>query len=34
MVIVTADHGEAFGELGNYFHGCGATDSVLRFRWW
>ncbi|MGD0588925.1 MAG: sulfatase [Thermoplasmata archaeon] len=30
MVIVTSDHGEAFGELGNYFHGCGATDSVLR----
>ncbi len=30
MVIVTADHGEAFGELGNYFHGCGASDSVLR----
>lgn len=30
MVIVTADHGQSFGEGGNIYHGCGATDSVLR----
>jgi hypothetical protein len=30
VVIVTGDHGEAFGESGNYFHACGATDSILR----
>jgi hypothetical protein len=30
MVIVTADHGQAFGEMGNVYHGTGATDSVAR----
>ncbi len=29
-IIVTSDHGQQFGELGNFNHGCGATDSVLR----
>lgn len=29
-VIVTSDHGQSFGEGGNVYHGCGATDSVLR----
>jgi hypothetical protein len=29
-VIVTSDHGQSFGESGNVFHGCGATDSILR----
>jgi sulfatase-like protein len=30
MVIVTGDHGQSFGEAGNVFHGCGATDSITR----
>ena len=30
MIIVTSDHGQSFGEGGNAFHGCGATDSVTR----
>jgi hypothetical protein len=30
MVIVTSDHGQAFGEMGNVYHGTGATDSVTR----
>ncbi|MCI4330362.1 MAG: sulfatase-like hydrolase/transferase [Thermoplasmata archaeon] len=30
MVVVTADHGQSFGEGGNVFHGCGATDSIAR----
>lgn len=30
LVIVTADHGQSFGEGGNVFHGCGATDSITR----
>jgi hypothetical protein len=30
MIIVTADHGQSFGENGNVYHGCGATDSILR----
>ena len=30
MVIITLDHGQSFGEGGNAFHGCGATDSVTR----
>jgi arylsulfatase A-like enzyme len=30
MVIITADHGQSFGESGNVFHGCGATDSITR----
>ncbi len=30
LVIVTADHGQSFGENGNVFHGCGATDSIVR----
>lgn len=30
LVIVTGDHGQSFGEGGNVFHGCGATDSITR----
>jgi len=30
MVVITADHGQSFGESGNVFHGCGATDSITR----
>jgi len=30
LVIVTSDHGQSFGEGGNVFHGCGATDSITR----
>jgi arylsulfatase A-like enzyme len=30
LVVVTSDHGQSFGEGGNIYHGCGATDSVLR----
>ncbi len=30
MLIITSDHGQSFGEGGNAFHGCGATDSVTR----
>jgi hypothetical protein len=30
MIILTSDHGQSFGEGGNAFHGCGATDSVTR----
>ena len=30
LIIVTADHGQSFGESGNVYHGCGATDSILR----
>jgi arylsulfatase A-like enzyme len=30
LFIVTSDHGQSFGEGGNIYHGCGATDSVLR----
>ena len=30
MVIVTSDHGQAFGEMGNVYHAAGATDSVTR----
>ncbi|MCI4320888.1 MAG: sulfatase [Thermoplasmata archaeon] len=30
LVIVTSDHGQSFGESGNVFHGCGATDSITR----
>jgi arylsulfatase A-like enzyme len=30
MIIITADHGQSFGESGNVFHGCGATDSIVR----
>jgi arylsulfatase A-like enzyme len=30
MIVVTSDHGQSFGESGNIFHGCGATDSVTR----
>jgi hypothetical protein len=29
-VIVTSDHGQSFGEGGNVYHGCGATESVTR----
>jgi hypothetical protein len=30
MFVVTGDHGQSFGEGGNVYHGCGATESVLR----
>lgn len=30
LVVVTGDHGQSFGEGGNVFHGCGATDSITR----
>lgn len=30
LVVVTSDHGQSFGEAGNVFHGCGATDSITR----
>lgn len=30
LVIITSDHGQSFGEGGNVFHGCGATDSITR----
>ncbi|MCI4350819.1 MAG: sulfatase-like hydrolase/transferase [Thermoplasmata archaeon] len=30
LIIVTADHGQSFGEHGNIYHGCGASDSVAR----
>jgi arylsulfatase A-like enzyme len=30
LLVVTSDHGQSFGEAGNIYHGCGATDSVLR----
>jgi len=30
LLIVTADHGQSFGEAGNIFHGCGTTDSITR----
>lgn len=30
LIIVTADHGQSFGEMGNAYHGTGATDSVTR----
>ncbi len=30
LIIITADHGQSFGENGNVFHGCGATDSIVR----
>jgi arylsulfatase A-like enzyme len=30
MVLVSSDHGQSFGESGNVFHGCGATDSITR----
>jgi sulfatase-like protein len=30
LIIVTSDHGQSFGEAGNVFHGCGATDSITR----
>jgi arylsulfatase A-like enzyme len=33
-VFVTSDHGQSFGEGGNVYHGCGATDSVLRVPLW
>jgi hypothetical protein len=28
--VITGDHGQSFGEAGNVFHGCGATDSIAR----
>ncbi|MCI4351581.1 MAG: sulfatase [Thermoplasmata archaeon] len=30
FIIVTADHGQSFGEGQNVYHGCGATDSITR----
>jgi len=30
VIVVTADHGQSFGESGNVYHGCGATDSITR----
>jgi hypothetical protein len=30
LLVVTADHGQSFGEMGNPYHGTGATDSVTR----
>lgn len=33
-VMVTSDHGQSFGEGGNIYHGCGASDSVLRVPLW
>jgi arylsulfatase A-like enzyme len=30
LVIVTSDHGQSFGEGGNVYHGCGATESITR----
>jgi arylsulfatase A-like enzyme len=33
-IYVTSDHGQSFGEGGNVYHGCGATDSVLRVPLW
>lgn len=30
LIIVTADHGQAFGEGGSMYHGSGAADSVSR----
>ncbi|MFZ0892765.1 MAG: sulfatase-like hydrolase/transferase [Thermoplasmata archaeon] len=30
LVIVTSDHGQSFGEGGNVYHGCGATESIAR----
>ncbi len=30
VFVLTADHGQSFGEGGNVYHGCGATDSITR----
>ncbi len=30
LVVVTSDHGQSFGERGNVYHGCGATESITR----
>jgi arylsulfatase A-like enzyme len=30
LIVVTADHGQSFGESGNVYHGCGATESIAR----
>lgn|GEM_PF-2155775 len=30
LVVVTSDHGQSFGEGGNVYHGCGATESISR----
>ena len=30
MFLLTGDHGQSFGEGGNVYHGCGATDSITR----
>jgi arylsulfatase A-like enzyme len=33
-IFVMSDHGQSFGEGTNVYHGCGATDSVLRVPLW
>lgn len=30
LFLLTGDHGQSFGEGGNVYHGCGATDSITR----
>ncbi len=30
VFVLTSDHGQSFGEGGNVYHGCGATDSITR----
>jgi hypothetical protein len=30
LIVITADHGQSFGEMGHVYHGTGATDSVIR----
>lgn len=30
LTIVASDHGQSFGEGGNVYHGCGATESITR----
>jgi hypothetical protein len=32
-VIVTADHGEAFGEHGTVYHGFSLYEEEIRARW-
>lgn len=34
LLVITSDHGQSFGEGGNVYHGCGASDSVLRVPLW
>lgn len=30
LLVITSDHGQSFGEGGNVYHGCGATESIAR----